>query len=114
MSAAPRGVLLLASGHVAGAHGAGIYFSARANSDAAQRGLGERAFVVGKLEEGVFVMGLVACSEAEIIGGTVDFRAGELARIHTVFGVPHGLEFAKGLNEFGTEHLGQQRRARLA
>ena len=52
---------------------------------------------------------------AEILSRIVDAHSvGELAGIHAIVGVPEHLEFAKGLDEFRAEHLGQQSGARLA
>jgi len=63
VGAAASGVLLLMRGHVAGTHGSGALFAAGSDADAAQRGLGERTLVVGKLEEGLLMVGFVTVTE---------------------------------------------------
>ena len=127
--AAASGVLLFAGGAVAGAHDAAYGIAAGADADAALGGAEEGAVVLGEgevsLPPNLSAVGghagqigwgtAVVRRVAEILRRVVNARrVGELAGVHAVVRIPEHLEFAEGLDEFGAEHLGQQRRAGLA
>ena len=114
--AATGGVLLQASGAVAGTHDSAGGVAAGADADAAVGSVGKRAIVAGE-DEVRFERGLLRCGGdvAKVFDGVVDADSvDELAGIHAVVGIPESLELAEGLHEFGAEHLGQESAARLA
>ena len=116
--AATGGVLLLAGGAVAGAHDAALGVKAGAHAHATLGGALQRATVGGEDEVGFELGGFLAGNGrrlAQVLDGVVDADGvGELAGIHAVRWVPDGLEFLKGVDQLGTEHLGQQGGAGLA
>ena len=119
MRAAAGGVLFFARGHVAGAHGAGGFFAAGADSDAAQRGFAEGAVIVGKLEKSFRARGSVACAESQRFFGLIESAGAvdgldDLVGIHAVARIPQRFEFAEGRHEVGAKHFGEERAAGLA
>ena len=109
--AAARAVLLFERRHVARAHGAVVALAALAHPDAAQRGLGEGAAVIGELEVCGRVERVEVGAKPQVFGRLV--RVDQLVGIQLVPRIPDRLELAEPFHQLRTEHLGQQRAARL-
>ena len=102
VGAAAGGVLLFAGGHVAGAHGAGLFLAAGADADAARGGVGEGAVVAEEGEVGGWAARAGwAGVTAEVVLGLVDGCGGsavglgicadELAGVHACWWGPREL-----------------------
>src|SRR5499433_2331898 len=97
----PRGVLLVARGHVRGAHGAFELLPAHAHAVAHLHRRREAA-LRGKVQQGLGLPRRVLGAVAEVLG---DRRARhDVARIHASLGVEGGLELAESLEDLGAEH----------
>ena len=89
-----------------------LFLAALADADAALGRVGEAAVVVGELEVRLDLGRVVVRAEPEVLAGQVGVD--HLVRVHLVVGVPDRLELAEGADQSGAEHLGQERRLRLA
>src|SRR5581483_5481833 len=116
MGAAARRVLLVAGRAIARAHHPAFCIAARADADAALCRTLKRAAIRLKREElrSITFWGRDV-EVAQVFDRVVDTHSiRDLARIHPVIRIPQHLELTEGLNKLGSEHLGQQRGARLA
>ena len=112
VGAAPGRVHLLLGDHVAGAHRPRVLLAALADADAALGRVGEAAVVVGELEVRLDLGRVVGRAEPEVLARQIRGRppcAGS-----SCCRVPDRLELAEGPDQLGPEHLGQERRLRLA
>src|SRR6185437_13230523 len=111
MRPAARAVFLLACHLIAGTHDLTALFAALADADAAKSRPRERSLVFRVMEVRGWLWRIVVRANAQILRGTVgvDF----LAWIHLPFRIPNGFEFAEGLIQRLSEHLGQEHAAGL-
>src|SRR6266849_2793893 len=104
-------MLLFASGAKTGAHHSTFILAALANSHAAKRGLRETSVVLRKFKMSLRLPWAVVSAQAEISVQLVGQN--NFARIHLPLWIPKSLEPAKGLRQFGAEHLRKQFGPRL-
>ena len=102
--AAASGMLFFERGHVAWTHGAGILFAARTQSKTAQRSFRERPVIVWIGKVRVRLCRVIVRAEPQIFCWQV--RLDHFVRIHAVFRIPRGLEFAECADQFGPNIFG--------
>src|SRR6266699_5531961 len=104
--AATRRVLLFARDHEAGAHGATLDAAARTNAYTAQGGTGKTALVVRELEMRFELRRMVRGTEAQVFVHAIGVHY--LTRVHLAPGIPDGLKFLEGCDQFWSEHHWQE------